>query len=146
MSEEKPLHVRVAEALGSKPVDAAWGYIAPPEEGVWSHLRSRLLRSRTEASAAYEARGFKSPGDEEGVCWWKDGWGPLFIEEYDTDWAATGPLIESMTIALGWSGDSVPGQQRWAAVPSGGAIYGRGPTTLIAVCNLILALKEAGKL
>jgi hypothetical protein len=71
------------------------------------------------------------------------------LPRYDTDWAATGPLIEKFRITLGRN----PFDGDWAAYhtwdvralvqnpPSA-----HGETPLLAICNLILALKEAGKL
>lgn len=61
---------------------------------------------------------------------------------YDTDWAATGPLIERFADSLratayGWIADARPGLGPWD---------GEGETPLVAVCNLILALAAAGKL
>jgi hypothetical protein len=71
---------------------------------------------------------------------------------YDTDWSATGPLIEKWRIDLEHVGDGVLASQ-WGehgedhdGRPSGGSLAREGPTELIAVCNLILALKVAGKL
>lgn len=112
MAEDKPLHVRVAEALGWTQIQYARNFL-----GVY------VGRPPGELQVGYE-----SPP----------------VPRYDTNWAATGPLIERLTIALGWAGDNVPGQQRWAAMPGG--FYGHGETTLLAVCALILALSEAGKL
>ena len=63
------------------------------------------------------------------------GWTP----HYDTDWSATGPLIERYRVSL----TSTPDE--WWAVRSG--FNGQdGPTPLIAACNLILTLHKAGKL
>lgn len=123
MSEkEKPLHVRVAEALGH----------ATAEHHVGDTVHWTLYIG----------------GDTPSV------------PHYDTDWAATGPLIEKFRIIL----RPIIDDPSWAAgvweevVPSSSAIprvkwtdlqpagdLGH-PTALEAVCNLILVLKEAGKL
>ena len=64
---------------------------------------------------------------------------------YDTDWAATGPLIERFGLTV-----APHDLQPWVAFDGPGinaagfTTYARTP--LLAVCHLILALKEAGKL
>src|SRR3972149_10154355 len=64
------------------------------------------------------------------------------VPRYDTDWSATGPLIEKYGIETKPNGAF---WQAWVDEPAmGGAEV--GPTPLLAVCNLILALKAAGKL
>jgi hypothetical protein len=74
---------------------------------------------------------------------------------YDTDWSATGPLIERYNMHLSkWN--HATGERAWwyAAVWGPAEEYGQErkvetgghETPLIAVCHLILALKEAGKL
>lgn len=95
----------------------------------------------------------------------KDGWCIEFPEDaegwrsmrtaprYDTDWAATGPLIERFQINLTsivggtWEAEGCPCPE----VLSGhGCVHGwmdeGGPTPLIAACRLLLALHAAGKL
>jgi hypothetical protein len=135
---ERPLHVRVAEALGCKP------------EG----------------------------GPDEWLCGCKDrthGVGgpcrhPWEVPAYDTDWAATGPLIERYGITieaperhcddpeghdcLQWKAyhpDSCFKCHKYPEPPCASGECdldprGAGAAPLIAVCNLILALHEAGKL
>jgi hypothetical protein len=72
---------------------------------------------------------------------------PLSRYKYDTDWSATGPLIERLSLDVTCS----PAERAhpWCAnvaySPAADPV-GFGMTPLIAVCNLILALKEAGKL
>ena len=118
---DKPLHVQVARALG------------------WTGLR---------------------PSREDEIDWQFAWWGhhaddrgdELRVPHFDTDWSATGPLIEKYKIVLlpatpnsGWTGWTVGTAARmtydWRCEDEV-----EGPTPLIAVCNLILALKEAGKL
>lgn len=120
---EKPLHVRVAEALGCTETY----YDDHPYVPGW--------------------RG--KPADGHG--------GSPHVPRYDTDWSATGPLIERYGISVtmddddassvGWLAGTfeyVCGSDGYHAYMDRG--YATGETPLIAVCNLILALKEAGKL
>ncbi len=120
MAEEKPLHVRVAEALGCKLF---------------------LQRQTPDSLPSY----------------WRCGCHPqahgniLGIWPYDTDWSATGPLIEKykMTVenvcgTLASYGNSAEWRAYVANAFGPKPVYGTTP--LIAVCHLILALKEAGKL
>lgn len=66
------------------------------------------------------------------------------VPDYEEEWSETGPVIERLMIAIGWSGDNVPDEKCWATVHGGP--HGRGPTPLVAVCELILALEAAGQL
>lgn len=103
---DKPLHVRVAEALG-------WTYI-------WL--------------------------DEDVWCGTDPAGNACSILCYDTDWAATGPLIEKYEIQIDKRGAG------WCASAFDEANFAHladpafAETPLIAVCNLILALKEEGNL
>lgn len=114
---EKPLHVQVAEALGCKPV-----------EGLWCDCSNGWSRPHGQA-----------PGS---------------IYRYDADWRATGPLIEKYEMVLEGDARGRRPEDRWLAwydfsCDNDGehsGTRGYGPTPLIAVCNLILKLKEAGKL
>lgn len=111
---EKPLHVRVAEALG-------WFDFQPSANGFWP------LEWRGHPSRPIIGEPHKK------------------IPRFDTDWSATGPLIERFGIFLRrYYGD------RWFASPGqplpGGADTVDAATPLEAVCNLILALHAAGKL
>lgn len=76
---------------------------------------------------------------------------------YDTDWNATGPLIERYNITLfrdyGIFGGTKPWTDYWRAMfravddlQFGAEKEALGPTPLIAACNLLLALYAAGKL
>ena len=119
---DKLLHVQVAEALGWTEVqgkDHIGWYGRPPER-------------------------------QYGL----DGHGISPLPHFDTDWSATGPLIEKYEISVG-PGATEAGP--WAAISGvfvdGGGwdgldfdYRGKGPTPLIAVCHLILAIKGAGKL
>lgn len=115
----KPLHVRVAEALGCKPQE-------------YSQISGR------------HGWACHCPGANRG-----EAHGDFVaIDRYDTDWGATGPLIEKY--AIGFETDYGHHIDFWIArrsnYPERGETEKRGPTPLIAVCNLLLALKEAGKL
>jgi hypothetical protein len=128
---ERPLHVRVAEAMGCKP---SLRKFPPGHSSYWTC---------TCSDGRHLCEGYDG-APNEGCC----------LESYDTDWNATGPLIERFQIGLwkvasGWKADCV-----WpvGAIGSRGQAY-YGVTAddqpchpLIAVCNLILALSEAGKL
>lgn len=113
--QEKPLFVRVAEALGCKPepLDYYPGAMGcscmPPKRNEHGYDAGTLLR-------------------------------------YDTDWAATGPLIERYGITIAPSGHGLwlAGLDAQEGVPFVSDREDRQP--LVAVCNLLLALKEAGKL
>lgn len=114
---DKPLHVQVAEALGCSVMEVA---------GVWY--------DEAEVDAA-EAR--------------HDSFSARPIPHYDTDWSATGPLIEKYKITLEHYEE--PGFFNWRASTADVDCNKwdapiTGETPLLAVCHLILALKEAGKL
>lgn len=124
MSEpEKPLHVRVAEALGWWDFEQDKGCILLP--GAEPHWRGR----QPDKPALI------------GERW--------LVPRYDTDWSATGPLIEQYEITVGVAAYNL----KWAATTKHlGSEEWNHPhadfydTPLLAVCDLILALKEAGKL
>lgn len=107
----KPLHVRVAEALGwGLTADGASWISPPPSEG------------RYDAAAC----------------------GDSIPPRYDTDWSATGPLIEKCKMWIAPFDDR--GYGHWTAKTATQDMPEGHPTILLAVCHLILALKEAGKL
>lgn len=67
-----------------------------------------------------------------------------FIPHYDTDWGATGPLIERYGMELAPCSEC-----EWVATKHETMWQyhsRRGALPLIAACDLILALHEAGKL
>jgi hypothetical protein len=128
---DKPLHVRVAEALGCK----------PQTEGTW----------RIDP----DVKSWACPG---GVGCYLMAGQPIghHLLRYDTNWRATGPLIERLSVMLA-PGATDDGQ--WMAVTGFGGHHGPGwvdsvigdekgygPTPLVAVCHLILALHAEGKL
>lgn len=120
---EKPLHMRVAEALGWRDLcQIGWLPINPPIPCVRGKRPEQMIVG--------------PKGDED-------------VPHYDTDWSATGPLIEKYGICLSsdgpneweaWSG-------RWRGAVNRGTFEDtHQPTALHAVCHLILALHAAGKL
>lgn len=125
MSTEKPLHVQVAEALGQV------------ECGAWKLWGQSL--------------GGPEWMKPNGSCKHENCYPPGLPPRYDLHWPATGPLIERYGLALdnepieedrfGWRA-----QERYWQDSDTCALHAFGPTPLIAVCNLILALKAAGKL
>ena len=76
-------------------------------------------------------------------CLYENNQAEIFeIPDYDTDWSATGPLIERYGILL--EPPQVVAASFWRArVPF---FMESGATPLEAVCKLILALHAAGKL
>jgi hypothetical protein len=122
----KPLHVQVAEALGWENChERKGGILLPlpllPGKG-WSGWPPGVL--------PIVGSGYRTA--------------PVYC--YDTDWAATGPLIEKYKMGV-W-----PADEDWLAdtftakhpTIDGGTTRGRSP--LEAVCKLILELSKAGKL
>lgn len=110
--DDRPLHVRVAEALG-------WFNFQPSLNGLWPD----------------EWRGHP-PQPIVGETHKE-------VPRYDTDWSATGPLIEQRAIQLTPYGGS-DGNVWWMAHPMNETpmdykhrpgSYGR--TALMAVCKLI---------
>jgi len=77
--------------------------------------------------------------------------GPVELKRYDTDWSATGPLIEKYELALGQTGMEDP-KPTWVAWWPGScdvdtcSVDAPADTPLLAACHLLLALKAAGKL
>lgn len=119
---EKPLHVRVAEALGwHRPTLIQTGH------RIYGNLRN-----------AWFAGEPQDGGDP--VC------GTTEIPRYDTDWSVTGPLFERFVDFIDRLQVAGPNGIEQEVVAYCEGINGRGPNTLIATCNLILALASAGKL
>ena len=119
MDLEKPLHVRVAEAL--EPIDS------------WEVQEKGGKGKRWVLSPKAGGPGGSGVGG--------------YVPAYDTDWSATGPLIEKYGFWLRRL-DKYGAAQAWDAFRNDDLKWPQcaGPTPLIAICNLILALAEAGEL
>jgi hypothetical protein len=153
LTEDKPLHVRVAEAL--HPELATWQVTAKPDD-------------ITGGMVFLEDREWSEPGEWLHVT--HDT--VRRVPHYDTDWSATGPLIERLHVTLE-SPSSPTAQTLYAGDPCWRASWNTGcpyphygapaeqddakdecichdgvadQTPLLAVCALILALAEAGRL
>lgn len=143
MTSEKPLHVRVAEVFGWTHIHYRLG---PCE---WEHRCGDILLADPERMR-WKGRSPDNPiVGPQANC---DN-----VPRYDTDWSATGPLIEKHGIAFDhvWPGDLGNDGFLWIAYRSGDMrsqdpldtdLQGDGATHLLAACHLLLALKEAGKL
>jgi len=107
---DKPLHVQVAEALGCK--------VECEHQGGWCGCGSPW------------PHGQKDLEDGGQIGW---------LARYNTDWSATGPLIEQFRPTLS------PLGQGWRAelnVKGGDVVaYSRDASPLVAVCRLIVALQ-----
>lgn len=136
---DKPLHVSVAEALG------------------WKQRGPDVIGDRDCGGTEWWV-----PPDSVGGSYCNACRPEMAPPRYDTDWSATGPLIEKYGIGLYLAegfckddgcgtdneccDDSCPCWQSaewWASKDDD---RGEGATPLIAACNLILALHAAGKL
>lgn len=116
--DNRPLHVRTAEALGFKTRNAK----APDGPDVWMLQCAR----------------HRPPNPGESPNEWRA------VPRYDTDWAATGPFIERFGIDVTQVGVPVK-EYGWHAEVFGEGLGG-GATPLVAICNLLLVLHAAGKL
>jgi hypothetical protein len=116
---EKPLHVRVAEALGTCHV------LGPVvRQAGWGPIRRCIVH----------------PDENYDYDFTTDYEGRVLASHYDTEWSVTGPLIEQYGISVFQYSDGV-----WEATAES-RVGGNGEIPLVAVCNLILALHAAGKL
>lgn len=130
-----PLRVKVAAALGCRPE-----YI--------THYPSGVRPLEPFWSCGCPDSVHDGPGPDGAPC---EG---DAIANYDTDWAAGGPLIEKhgIELSLAFPGDKGQDGFEWTAWRShddllpGDISTGSGPTPLEAVANLIVALSAAGKL
>lgn len=112
---ERPLHVRVAEALG------------------WHSIEVGNAMRMDDHRVGYPPKWAIVGHKQE-------------VPRYDTDWSATGPLIERVRIEID-PDEHFSWVARFDKQQNGSYTYGEfGDTPLIAVCNLILALKRNGKL
>lgn len=146
MTDEKPLHVQVAEALGVKP-RRSWAVMNRAEDAYFIDFDREY---EAEADVADHLRRYPNGlYAQEGAHVVEQLHYPFF----DTDWAATGPRLERLR-AEGWNVVlQCENGGHWYAYYSDighNAPYvqveGRGDTPLVAVCRLILALSAAGRL
>ena len=115
---DKPLQVRVAEALGWKRCALELG-VGLSGEKMWF--------GRPPEGSNYPL----AEGDEPS-------WGyPL--QHYPTDWSALGPLIHEHKIDLTWITEDI-------CCAEARGVEGSNADPRIAVCHLILKLAEEGKL
>lgn len=132
---DKPLHVHVAEALG------------------WTWKKSSSNSVRFLCPPAYLEDFDLDPTDyfdaDDSVRVASDAF--RYVPRYDTDWAATGPLIEKYGIELEW--EKRNNERMWSAAYGWQVgrlrpvlLDGYASTPLLAVCHLLLQLHKAGKL
>jgi len=116
--QRRPLHVLVADALGWQRIQYAGTILLPGAVGTYTGYPP--------------APGVAIIGQPEQ------------IPRYDTDWSATGPHIGRLKIRLSYSSQG----RAFADHPSIDSEAQRQDESdiLPAVCRLILALAEAGKL
>lgn len=125
--EIKPLHVRVAEALG------------------WRECRPSVCLLQVLAEAAPDWDGFRPNGISHPPQ-------REMVPRFDIDWSETGPLIERLRLDLEFHRNGALWGATAYRVPvedsdDWSLVYGPyGATPLVAVCNLILVLKAAGRL
>lgn len=134
MNLEKPLHVKVAEALG-------WTCIGQDE---WN---PHLWRGCVPWATGH-ATGTPTLDPPWPSCVGKWTLAGGYLPLFDTDWAVTGPLIEKYGIRLYEPGYAI-GEDRsmWTADIADGPMLrwqSWGRTPLLAVCGLIVS--RAGKL
>lgn len=139
MSDDKPLHVRTAEALGWTGIEHGRFWVdedgKPEGPKYWFGL----------APHGYPHRPMNWGASDESALRWQ-------VPYYDTSWSATGPLIEKYRIDVDCerrqSLKPDPTAELWSAAicdPDQELEVEYGSTPLLAVCNLLIKLGEAGK-
>jgi hypothetical protein len=113
---DKPLHVQVAEALGC---NLSW------DRDLDWHCRCKQMRDGNRPHCRIEDDG---------------------LMRYDTDWSATGPLIEHFAISLERRFDYADDIHYWKASTESGDAFIDSDSPLFAVCFLILELHKQAKL
>lgn len=144
---DKPLHVRVAEALGWTEI-ARWKF-GPDDEIYRVESGGALAGTPPGPTEHLEENGWHL--DAIGTVSERDGGDAdktyFSIPRYDTDWYATGPLVEAWQIKLvpyvdgRW--EACSHQERWLV--DDGYPCAMEPTALLAVCSLILSWQRHGK-
>jgi hypothetical protein len=126
MVDKRPLHIRVADALGWTGLTSA----TIGDDG--EHWLGKPPATLPGAYSFVEAINRK-----ERILTIGSG----SVPRYDTDWSATGPIIERLRIELD---SDLP----WSAAlffdRRGDFHSGGGPTALLAVCNLLLSIHARG--
>lgn len=147
VTDEKPLHVRVAEALGDN--------LGPcPANAIEDALES----GRGDSGWICNNCGFEGGYVKDGPQSYEHN---RPARDYDTNWCATGPLISRYGITLLRNEYSGPPQHYpKLEVPEWSAVYGyyenydgwgaidweRDADPLVAVCSLVVKLAEAWRL
>jgi hypothetical protein len=164
---EKPLHVQVAEAI-SGTLAEPWYYAHAKGamRGVCDGDATISGCSYQENHAAHCSWGLTvnlhGDSDTDEAAWFiaANKYPTLAsvrlwdAPRYDTDWSATGPLIERYRIAVYptvklFGNPPLPGDNYIASVGTqncGDFKFAAEANPLIAVCHLILALHKEGKL
>ncbi len=128
-TDEKPLYVQVAEAIGWRDIKYVGGLLA-----VWASHHDGIEPGNLVIDSSAERKK---------------------LPRYDLEWGATGPLIAVYGIGLNYfvcdENCCPPDGVRWTAVygslgleHADKTVEARDP--LIAVCRLIIALHAEGKL
>lgn len=141
---EKPLHVRVAEALGCKlelAPSQRWGQ--PAGEMEWF---CRCPKPKTALTGSVEWKTGQQPKNPRHIGYMTYG----EVARYDLSWYATGPYVEKYRLWVQpcehphgsfdgphWTAYVVRGAQSWE---------GEGKTALIAICHCLIELAAAGKI
>lgn len=114
----KPLHIQVAEALDTL-------HILGPLEGLTP--AGYPLRYCTVHAGACGEYDYITDYDGRVIC-----------PDYDTNWSATGPLIEELQMRI-----TPKHFSSWEAELLSEGVFAAGPTPLVAACRLIVALAAA---
>lgn len=141
---EKPLHVSVAEVLGAEVEWRVpdWYKNIPGHSDDFCWMRRLHAGDRIRTQETHFGGGTVVRVIQEG----EDLWGDTF-PRFDTDWSATGVVLETMLkdghrdFHLSPPYDTGEG---WHAV--WGPRVGRGATIQEAICYLLLSIHAAGEL
>jgi hypothetical protein len=131
MEQQKPLRVKVAEALGCKPVRVDAPHWAADQSFAW----------RCECGDPSEWVYPHGRTTQRGIQ------GELL--HWDADWHDGGPLIQKYRLGIEEPGKD-GGPMLWTAYyhyrEAAAAGYEHGETPLVAVCNLLLEMAKSGRL